>query len=234
MQILCRLTFLLCALSLSAAASAQGCPEKKTAPQTGTGSATAPDCSQMSGNFRNGMLHGQGKISRPDGMVEQGEFMRGRLWGKGTVTYSDGRIAEGEFVEGRLSGQGKLTWPDGRMHEGMFYRGRAAGPGRYRNEKGEISEGMFDGRGQLNGRGIRTLPDGTKTYGEFRDNNPVGIVTVVKPDGSEEQRSIDVATASQAGSTRPAGAGDAAPGGAAQTIQEIDRAVRSLRGIFGK
>jgi hypothetical protein len=222
------------ALAFSLAVSAHACPEGRPPPQSGAGSGIAADCSQVSGTFRHGLLHGMGKSSSPDGKIEEGDFMRGRLWGKGKVTYSDGRIAEGEFVEGRLSGVGKLAWPDGRVHEGMFYRGQPAGPGRYVNGKREISEGTFNSRGQLGGRGIRTFSDGTKMFGEFRDDSPVGEVTVVKADGSEEKTSFPVVTASQPESTRLPAAGTPVPAGGEQVIQEVDRAVRSLRSIFGK
>lgn len=241
---------LACAFAYPVAAPGQQCQEQRLASPNGPGVTVTTSCVRHEGVFRDRLLHGKGKITYRDNWTEEGDFIRGRLWGAGRIQYSDGRTAEGDFVDGRMSGQGKLTWPDGRVHEGMFHNGSPAGPGRFLGAKGEISEGMFDSRGNLDGRGIRTLADGTKLFGEFRDNRPVGEVLVVKPDGAENKQAYTIygqpvqqagpaaaqpATqpAAQTGSTAPPDAGQS-PGSGGQVIQEVDRAIRGLRGIFGK
>lgn len=244
---------LLYALTVPLPAAAQECPEQRLSSLNGPGVMVDRYCRRTEGQFRDGLLQGKGKITFPNNRTEEGDFSRGRLWGNGKITFNDNRVAEGQFVDGRLSGQGKLTWPNGRLHEGMFHNGSPDGPGRYRNATGETYEGMFDSGGNLVGRGIRTSADGTKIYGEFRRNFPFGEVTLVKADGSEEKlvyatndRIIKGASpASTASASTPAVANSpipappspspaSIPDAAGQTIQEVDRALRGLRGLFGK
>jgi hypothetical protein len=239
----------LCALTVSLPAAAQECPEQRLSSPNGPGVMVNRYCRRTEGQFRDGLLQGKGKITQPNNRTEEGDFSRGRLWGNGKITFDDSRVAEGQFVDGRLSGLGKLTWPNGRLHEGMFHNGSPDGPGRYRNAIGETYEGMFDSGGDLVGRGIRTSADGTKIYGEFRRNYPFGEVTLVKADGSEEKLiyatnnkiikgaapASSSATANSPIPTLPASPSPASiPDAAGQTIQEVDRALRGLRGLFGK
>lgn len=246
---------LLCALTVPLPVAAQECPEQRLSSPNGPGVMVNRYCRRTEGQFRDSLLQGKGKITYPGDRIEEGDFSRGRLWGNGKITFNDSRVAEGQFVDGRLSGQGKITWPDGRFHEGMFHNGSPTGPGRFRNAKGEVSEGMFDSGGKLVGRGIRTSADGTKIYGEFRENFPFGEVALVKADGSEEKQvyaangriTKGAAPAPTAPASSPAAANAPVPAkipappspasipdSAGQTIQEVDRALRGLRGLFGK
>jgi len=246
---------LLTALTLHLPVAAQECPEQRLSSPNGPGVMVNRYCRRTEGQFRDGLLQGKGKVTYPNNRIEEGDFSRGRLWGNGKITFNDNRTAEGQFVDGRMSGQGRITWPDGRFHEGMFHNGSPAGPGRFRNAKGDISEGMFDSGGNLSGRGIRTLADGSKIYGEFRENFPFGEVTLVKADGTEEKliyaangrvskgtapaASVSSSPSAAAGSPVPAPSSAPAspasiPDAAGQTIQEVDRAIRGLRGLFGK
>lgn len=256
MRPLIRRTALFCALALPHIAPAQQCQEQRLASPDGYGVLVKSNCERHEGDFRSGMLHGKGKITRPNYRTEEGDFLRNRLWGNGKITYQDNRVAEGQFVDGRMSGVGKLTWPDGRFHEGLFHNGSPAGPGRFRSHHGEIFEGMFESAGALEGRGVMTKTDGTKTIGEFRGNRPVGEVIVIRPDGSEEKqtytwnhqlvRAPAATDAERPPSEQPKSREKAASKAddpqhqkgaspdAGQVIQEVDRALRGLRGIFGK
>lgn len=251
-------------LWLPVQAQAERCEEQKLASPDGPGVIVRSDCRRIEGEFRNGLLSGRGKVTHADGQIEEGDFRRGRLWGIGRIAYADGRVAEGDFVDGMMNGQGKLTWPDGRVHEGLFFNGSPGGPGRYRNARGEVWAGMFSGSGNLDGRGMHVLRDGTTIIGEFRVDRPVGDVTIEKPDGTKEAVSYDLrgrklareaapapaagapaaatpaatppAAAAPAGQAapQPAPAGSGAGPAAGQVLQEVDRAVRGLRGLFGR
>lgn len=251
---------LLAFLVPAGALAQQRCPEQRLSSPNGPGVVVNQYCVRQEGEFRDGLLHGKGRHSYPTDRVEEGDFRRGRLWGRGRIAYADGRVAEGEFVDGRLSGLGRISWPDGRSHEGYFRNGSPEGPGRQVNAQRQIDEGLFGTSGKLDGKGIRTLADGGKLYGQFRDGNPVGDVTLVRPDGSEERQRYRMngtretsppapaATTSpapapvSAGSSPGAAQGQPAPQPAqgpaetntGQVIQEVDRAIRGLRGIFGR
>jgi hypothetical protein len=240
------------------------CPELRLSSPNGPGVIQRRDCSRIEGTFRDGRLQGPGKITYPnsveegnfsrgrlwgpgkitwrEGRTSEGDFVDGRLSGPGRVVFD----AAGE------------QW-----HEGMFFNGSPSGPGRRRDARGEISEGMFDSSGNLQGRGIRTFADGSKLYSQFRDGVPVGEGVLVKADGTEEPRvhtmsgrlQAPAAVASPAAppaaapSAGPPAAPPAAPPSAqpppalplpsgvpsgTQAIQEVDRAIRGLRGLSGR
>lgn len=242
----------------------QPCPELRLSSPNGPGVIQRTDCSRTEGNFRDGRLQGRGKVTRPNS-VEEGDFSRGRLWGQGKITWSDGRMIEGDFVDGRLSGTGRAVYSAAgdQWHEGLFFNGSPSGPGRRRDARGEISEGLFDSNGNLQGRGIRTYPDGSKLYSQFRDGVPVGEGVLVRADGTEQPQVHNMfgrpvsatavarpaaPAAAPAAGTAAAGAPAApaagapsadapppanAPGGAT-VIQEVDRAFRGLRGLIGR
>lgn len=230
------------------AVAQQECPELRLSSPNGPGVIQRRDCTRVEGTFRDGRLQGPGKVIW-ENSVEEGEFSRGRLWGRGKITWREGRVTEGDFVDGRLSGTGRVVFnaAGDQWHEGMFFNGSPSGPGRKRDARGELSEGMFDSSGNLQGRGIRTFPDGSKLYSQFRDGVPVGEGILVKADGSEEPRVHNMsgrlekspAVATPAAPTPSAQQPPAAPPTSnapppTQVIQEVDRAVRGLRGLIGR
>lgn len=236
-------------------AAQQECPELRLSSPNGPGVIQRRHCTRVEGTFRDGRLQGPGKITNPNS-VEEGEFSRGRLWGRGKITWREGRSSEGEFVDGRLSGTGRVVFnaAGDQWHEGMFFNGSPSGPGRKRDARGELSEGMFDSSGNLQGRGIRTFPDGSKLYSQFRDGLPVGEGVLVKADGTEERRvhnmygrlespaAVATPTPSSQQPATPAPTAQQPPAAPpasnapspTQVIQEVDRAVRGLRGLIGR
>jgi hypothetical protein len=237
--------------AVPAVVHAQDCKQVKLASPNGRGVMVDSACTKYEGEFRNGKLHGQGKMAESDGRITEGSFMRGQLFGPGKITYETGDVAEGEFFNGYLSGKGRYSWKDGRVFEGTFFDGRVSGMGRYKLADGTVLWGMFDSTPRLDGLGVRTNPDGSRLVGEFRNGEPFGEMLYVKPDGARETRkyawgglSLDK-SAKPAPSTQPQGVtgqppgqpsqqpkGGGSPGG--QTVDEVNKAIRGFRNLFGK
>jgi hypothetical protein len=189
-------------------------------PQNGKGVKIDARCNRSEGTFRNGQLTGPGKI-----------------------TFGDGRVAEGEFHEDRLYGTATLTWPDGRRFEGMTHANRTSGPGKYIDAGGSEYEGTFTTGAKLIGFGTRKSPDGSVLVGEFRDGEPFGNMMLVKADGTREQVAYPYPTTRRppvaAVSDKPAASPTTAPpsqppGNPKELLDDVNKTIRTLRGIFGR
>jgi len=224
------------AIALPTCVLGQSCPQQRLKSPNGPGVMVDVACNRYEGEFLNGRLHGRGKITRHNGDTE-----------------------DGIFQNGYLSGAGVLSRPDGVRQEGIFVNGSLRS-GRYRDEHGVISEGVFPYARQIRGFGIRTWPDGTKLVGEFRNGRPAGPMHVEWPDGTVEKRTYEIsggrdtkpvpgeslptvaaprpAAAPQqpaAAPARPPQQTDSGSGPSpGQVGNEINRAIRDLKSIFGR
>ena len=195
---------------------------------------------------------GKGVAVRYDCARLEGAFDGGEMFGPGRLTYPDGRAMEGNFQRGRMFGKGVATWPDGRRYEGYFYDGRSDGLGVYTTADGTVYEGKFKPGAKLHGWGTRRTPDGNTLIGEFRDGEPFGEMLLVKPDGSKEvvafafggktpgptqgQKTGATGTSSTPAATSPSRekSQDASPSSVTKPEEDLNKTIRSLRGIFGK
>jgi hypothetical protein len=73
----------------------------------------------LSGNFREGVLHGKGEEKLRDGTKFKGEFINGKKTGPGSFKWSGGASFKGKLVDGKFYGNGRLINP----HEGYEYFG---------------------------------------------------------------------------------------------------------------
>jgi len=144
---------------------------------------TLPDGSIYSGDFRDGLFHGEGELKWPDGRHYQGGFRNGMLGGQGKFTYADGCIYEGEFARGDFNGPGRYTCEDtiwaGSFQQGDLAEGTItwAGFGTYTGELQDF---------QPHGVGALTYVEGTTirahfTYGQA---NGEGIRSYTTADGT--------------------------------------------------
>jgi len=216
---------------------------------TGRGTLVTWDCARFEGEFVRGQLR-QGRVTFADGDMREGNFVDGVLTGPGKLRQPNGTLEEGNFVGGMLQGDARLTYPDGRVYQGQTVFGRANGLGRVTYPDGTNERGFYTPEGLI-GLALRTLPDGTRVAGEYRDGKPFGNHVVARPDGTGEIQSYAW------GGQRVARAGDAAPGSgatpaaapepgkpvtgekdktkkkASDVADEVNRAVRGLKGILG-
>lgn len=130
------------------------------------GGTALPDGSVYSGDFENGLFHGQGKLSWPDGRHYEGEFRQGRISGRGRLVYGDGCIYEGEFLEGDLNGNGRYACEDN-VWEGQFQQGELL-QGSVSWEHGVAYEGEFL-EWQPHGQGRQTSAEGARYEGAFEN-----------------------------------------------------------------
>lgn len=106
-----------------------------------------------SGQFEDGMFHGQGTYTWPNGTKYVGELKDGLRNGQGTMTNRSGlKFYIGEFKDDMFHGQGTYT-----RYDGLTYVGE------YKDD-------------QYNGQGTLTSPDGQIDTGEFKDGELVGFL----------------------------------------------------------
>jgi hypothetical protein len=222
-----------------------------------SGVALAQDVDQTSRcPFQDRPKHGKGVYVRYDCTRFEGTFDGGELFGPGRATFADGRVMEGNFQFSRLVGKGVATWPDGRRYEGYFFNGRSNGPGVYTTSDGTVFEGKFLPGAKLQGWGTRRSLDGSTLIGEFREGEPFGDMLLVKPDGSRTvvvfayggkppgpaaaQKPAGPASLPPPTSQPPAPASDgqkpqeSPPSSATNPIEDLNKTIRNLRGIFGR
>jgi len=173
----------------------------------------------------------------------EGTFIGDYLWGPGKITYPDGRYVEGEFQVSRLFGMGFTTWPDGRRYDGQFRHGQSFGRGVYRAADGTTDEGLFQPGAKLHGWGTRTMPDGATLIGEFRAGEPFGKLIKVQADGSRQVVEFSLGSAAQqqdsgassaATTPEPEKQDKSAADGIKKSVDEVNKKLRSLRGILGQ
>ena len=183
---------------------------------------------------------GRGVFVRSDCARFEGQFEGHQLSGPGRVTYRDGRVMEGHFENSRLNGKGVATWPDGRRYQGYFREGRSFGFGEYTDSEGSVFKGKFVPGAKLVGWGTRRSRDGSTLVGEFRGGEPFGRMLLVKADGSREEMTFAFpATAAAAAAAQPSPSAEQKPRESPATsitkpLEDVNNAVRTLRGIFGK
>jgi len=180
---------------------------------------------------------GRGVFVRSDCARFEGQFEGHQLSGPGRVTYRDGRVMEGHFENSRLNGKGVATWPDGRRYQGYFREGRSFGFGEYTDSEGSLFKGKFVPGAKLIGWGTRRSRDGSTLVGEFRGGEPFGRMLLVKADGSREEMTFAFPAAAAA--AQPSPSAEQKPRESPATsitkpLEDVNSAVRTLRGIFGK
>ncbi len=111
-----------------------------------------------------------------------GEWVNGVKHGQGTLTMGDGSTYEGTFVDGEITGQGLRRWPDGSTYSGQFRRGEFCGEGIYRGLNGETYEGEFLDN-KRHGEGELVLSDGSVYQGHFDGHRKHGAGTLTTAAG---------------------------------------------------
>lgn len=87
------------------------------------------------GNFIDGVPHGNGKYVYTDGGIYEGEMKDGAPHGNGKYIYTDGRIYEGEMKDGVPNGVGKMTLKNKQVLNGKFENGEYQKPKIYKQAK---------------------------------------------------------------------------------------------------
>jgi hypothetical protein len=183
---------------------------------------------------------GQGTYVAPDCTRYEGTFRGDYLWGPGRITYPDGRVVEGDFQVNQLFGKGVTTWPDGRRYEGQFRHGQSFGVGVYRNADGVRDEGLFRPGAQLHGWGTRGTPDGAMLIGEFRSGEPFGKLLKINADGSRQVVEFPLGSTARQQATgtdaapQPESQEESPVDGIKKSVNEVNKKLRSLRGILGQ
>ncbi|MFN3580728.1 MAG: C13 family peptidase [Pseudomonas sp.] len=106
--------------------------------------ARLPDGSTYSGEFQDGLFHGEGVQRFASGKTYRGEFREGYWHGQGTLELSADWRYEGEFEKGQMAGQGILEHRSNR-YEGAFQNSEFNGQGRYEGDSGVYIAEFADG-----------------------------------------------------------------------------------------
>ena len=136
---------------------------------------------KYTGQFKDGVRHGEGVMLLPGGRKLVGVWVENEIR-EGTFTGSDGSIYEGHWEFRERNGQGTLTFPDGRKYVGDFKSDQRHGQGTMTWPDGRVYAGDFE-HGVRTGQGTMTYPDGKKYSGEFKDGEKHGHGTLIDADG---------------------------------------------------
>lgn len=128
------------------------------------------DGGSYSGEFQNGLPHGQGTRHFEDGSWYVGEFQYGKPHGRGTMCYEDGSTDEGEFLDGCSHGECTRYYPSGEVYKGRMLEGEPSGYGIYHFKDGATYVGEFV-RDECCGQGTVTFPTGIQIKGQFFKEN---------------------------------------------------------------
>jgi hypothetical protein len=103
-----------------------------------------------SGEWKDGMMHGEGEYLFGDGKSYKGSFFNNNCEGYGIAEYPIGSTYEGRWKNGKFHGEGAMTSSNDLKYEGNWKNGKREG------------------------KGILTLPCGLTYEGEFKDGVPHG------------------------------------------------------------
>eukprot|EP01034_Spumella_vulgaris_P026146 gene26146-32680_t len=128
--------------------------------QHGTGILKAGDQVVYSGEWREGLRHGQGELHGvEDGTVFIGQFSGGLKSGDGVETLANGDVITGAWVGGKKEGAGELRGGDGRV--GTIKWQGDDGKGKIRCANKEVYNGCVNARGERHGLGKLIKADRT-------------------------------------------------------------------------
>jgi hypothetical protein len=173
--------FLMIILLAPAAAFGDECVEGDCV--NGKGTMNYSTGHKFTGEFKDGVRHGEGVLLLPGGRKMVGVWVDNSIR-EGTFTASDGTIYEGQWEFRERNGRGTLTFPDGRKYIGDFKSDRRHGQGTMIWPDGRKYVGEFN-RGARTGQGTMIYADGHKYTGEFKDGEKHGHGTLVSADGTK-------------------------------------------------
>jgi len=115
-----------------------------------------------------------GTYEYPGGITKYtGQWKDGIRHGQGEMTFADGSRYEGTFDRGEMSGDGRKHWDDGRIYTGSFLLGELHGFGRMQYTDGSHYEGQWSGNARQ-GSGVLTSATGSRLEGTFHAHRPAG------------------------------------------------------------
>jgi len=137
----------------------------------GKGTMVSSTGHKYTGEFKDGVRHGEGVMLMPGGRKIVGTWVDNQIQ-TGTYTAPDGTIYQGQWEHRERNGRGTLTIPDGRKYVGDFKSGQRHGQGTMTWPDGRTYVGDFK-QGARTGQGTMTYPDGRTVTGEFMDGEIV-------------------------------------------------------------
>ncbi len=134
----------------------------------GIGSWVSDDgAEEYTGEWFEGLWHGQGTHKGRNGAITTGQYQKGNRHGDGSWTHPDGRSYVGEFVDNQMDGQGVHTFANGDIYSGTFVKGKQHGNGTYTFADGSVVFGdwkqgkpWFAEYSNVSGRVIGTYVEG--------------------------------------------------------------------------
>lgn len=103
--------------------------------------------STYSGEFKNGLKHGQGKWRKnKDHEAHQydGQYIDDKKEGYGIFKWASGNIYRGMYKNDEREGIGEMRWTDGSVYLGQWHRGIQHGYGKMIFPDGTIKEGYYE------------------------------------------------------------------------------------------
>ncbi|XVF82321.1 hypothetical protein PTKIN_Ptkin16aG0037200 [Pterospermum kingtungense] len=135
------------------------------------------------GEWSKGKTIGKGKFSWPSGATYEGDFRSGFMDGKGTYTGSSGDTYKGSWIINLKHGQGTESYANGDYYEGEWRKGFQEGHGRYQWKNGNHYIGQWK-NGLMYGNGTMVWSNENRYDGFWEDGLPKGNGNYKWPDGS--------------------------------------------------
>ena len=127
---------------------------------------------RFSGDIIDGIPQGIGSWVSDDGVEEYtGDWYEGLWHGQGTHRGRDDSITTGQYQKGNRHGDGSWTHPDGRSYVGAFVDNQMHGEGIHTFANGDIYSGTFVS-GKQHGDGTYTFAVGSVVFGEWKEGKP--------------------------------------------------------------
>ena len=139
----------------------------------GQGAYTWDTGNRYEGPFEDDRPNGIGKYFFANGDVYNGEMKAGAVTGRGIYVTKAGDTLEGTFVDAKLHGVGTYRFASGDRYEGEVSHGKMHGKGRYFINGGDRIEAPFV-EGKAAGKGVYHFANGDRYEGDIQGSDLSG------------------------------------------------------------
>ncbi|MBQ3076563.1 MAG: hypothetical protein IJC43_01770, partial [Clostridia bacterium] len=150
-----------------------------------------------SGDFVDGVYHGEGTLAADGALLYEGDFAEGRYEGEGKLYGASERLLyDGTFVDGLYDGKGKLYGPgESLLYDGTFAAGLRTGEGTAyeggkKRYKGTFEHDLYHGTGTLYEKDGSVLYEGAFAEGLYHGEGTLSLGNGITVKAAFEQGEV--------------------------------------------